>query len=306
MLDRTLHDIPQMPARRTRVATLSDAPESLVLMSGRAGHAARRVGEILRLDPDARGWRLEPLDNFPHFERDMRRCAEHPLWRRPGMELSRAELSVLVPVARMLAATERWTTGAFASIGLPTEEERLHARESNLGHVVGLLDIVDTHYDSLLTLCGSTDAMRALVRLIFGHDLPEFPKGDHSRSEIAKKDPHERMEAAYRKQCEETEAVEMIASRVRGDMLARAVRDPMERYARGKPKMYTMQTAAQGDLLSFLVKFIDLSQGTEHGCERIFPHYARQADETRAHLQRHLDDGVEELRVIGMKIMRLV
>lgn len=245
MLERTLHDIPQMPARRTRVAELSDAPESLVLVPGTVGYTTCRVDEVLHMSPDSRVWHLEPIDDFPHFERDMRRCTEHPIWRRPGMELSGAELAVLVPVARMLAATERWTTGAFASTGLPSEEERLQARESNLGHVVGMLDIVDAHYDKLLTLCGGIDAMRALVRLIFGHDLPEFPRGDHSRSEIAKQDPRERMEAAYRKQCEEEEAVDMIASRVRGEALAQAVRDPMERYARGKPKMYTLQTAAQ-------------------------------------------------------------
>lgn len=299
MTARGPDDIPEIPARRIRPADLADSPNALMLAHGATGpRVALRADDIL----SGRVWTLEPIDDFPHFERDMRRLFEHSIWRRPGMALSPAETATLVPVARMLAATERWITGAFTSTGLPTEM-RSEARESNLGHVVGMLDIVDAFYDDFLLLLRDAESIRELVRMIIGHDLSEFPRGDHSRSESTGLTETERLRAAWQKHQEEIEAVDMLVGRTRATGFAVKVRSILERYDAGKPKRYTMDTAHRGDIMSFTTKFIDLCQGTEHGCERIFVHYAPTDD---GRLNLHLKEGVDELRTIGSKLMRLV
>lgn len=305
MTARGPDDIPEIPARRVGIASLAGRPGTLVLASDTTGRTVGRIEELLASGTAGRGWSLEPIDDFPHFERDVRRLFGHALWRRPGMELSPTDIAMLVPIVRMLSATERWTTGVFTSTGLADAEARLDARESNLGHIVGMLDTVEAHYDELLALLGSTAAIRELVRMIVGHDLPEFPKGDHSRSESTGLDERERLRAAWQKHREETEAVDMIVGRARRASFAAMLRSPMERYDAGKPKRYTMDTAHRGDIVAFMTKFIDLCQGTEHGCERIFVRYA-QGGRADGHLALHLEEGVEELGAIGSKIMRLV
>jgi hypothetical protein len=84
---------------------------------------------------------------------------EHRLWRREGMNLSPREIAAMVPMVRMLAATERWITGSFTTTGLPPGVQEA-ARDSNLSHVNGMLDIMDERFDELLPLLGSLGAMR--------------------------------------------------------------------------------------------------------------------------------------------------
>ncbi|HRI35626.1 MAG TPA: hypothetical protein PK765_00705 [bacterium] len=112
-----------------------------------------------------RVWPLEPIDGFPHFERDIAAFFEHRIWRREGMGFSSLELAGVVPITCMLSATERWLTGTFTTTRLP-ENLREAARDSNLTHVVGMLDILDTHYDKVFSLVGSTTSMRRLTHTI--------------------------------------------------------------------------------------------------------------------------------------------